>query len=135
MHVAMPGRNELEREEDKVGRQWRAGRDIVVKRPLSTKQRHVRKSCEVRIAGEQSCTPVPRCRVDDGIGSGEFVFAVQVCGQQGDVCVQGYDDAFLRVRDHLVSLFFPKFAHQPLRKLELHDGRYDTLRFVGELFA
>lgn len=39
-------------------------------------QGHVPQPYEVRIAGEQFGTLVPRRRVDDGIGGGQLVFAV-----------------------------------------------------------
>ena len=49
-------------------------------------QRHVRQALEVRITGEQFRALVACHRIDDGIGSGQLVFAVQVRRERGGGC-------------------------------------------------
>ena len=59
------------------------------------------------------------------IGRGQLVMSVQLGGQQGNWRVERNDDAFLRVRDHLVDTLLTELAPQPLLQFELHDGRDD----------
>ena len=53
----------------------------------------------MRIAGEQFSVKCLSSGIDDGVGGGQFVLAVQVGGTERDTRVERGDDAFLRVGD------------------------------------
>ena len=78
------------------------------------------------IAAQQVGAQVTGRGMDHRIGGGELVLAMQIRREQRDGRVQRDDHALLYVRDDLVAGLFTGFSHQPLRQLQLHQGRHDT---------
>lgn len=94
---------------------------------------NARQLAEMSIAGEQTSALVLCRGINNGVGGGQFVLAMQFSRQQGDAGIQFDDDAFLGVGDDFVCLIFAQLTYQPFGEFELHDGRHNAVCFGRKL--